>query len=156
MRLNNTFNNNVLGGRWRPSHCSERHSVECGHLGRIIEINTIDSISEASVALLTDILMLSVVVLIGLHNSYCRIANFVERPVMTSASESIQTIDHHDVQIANILVCDDVNIACNISGGGIYLTTSKTPDPRLFFGFYRSGSLRENPCRRVIRNTIDT
>ncbi len=55
--------------------------------------------------------MLPVVVLVGLHDAHAREAGVVEGPVVAAAPETVEPVDHHGVEIGEVVIGDAIDVA---------------------------------------------
>ena len=99
--------------------------------------------------------MLSIIVFVGFHNPNPWKSNLVKRPVMSASSKSIQTINHHDIEVIEITICQVINIARYIARGTVHLTTGKSPQATLGFGFDRTRCFRKDAHTGVVHDPID-
>ena len=100
--------------------------------------------------------MLTVVVLVGLHDTDPGEARIVERPVVTAAPEPVQPVDHHDIQVGDVPVAHHFHVPGKIAGRRVHLTAGEAPHACLTLGLYGAGPLGEDACRRVVHDPRDT
>ncbi len=76
-----------------------------------------------------DVLMLLGVVLIGLHDPDSRKAGLIKGPMVSTASETVQPVNHHDVEVRNVSVRHFVDISGDIPRRRVDFTTLKSSLP---------------------------
>src|SRR5690606_16324282 len=101
------------------------------------------------------ILVLAGVVLVGLHDPHRRVAQVVERPVVATAPEAVQAIDHHHVQVRHVAVGDAVDVAGQVARGRVDLAAGEATGPGLLGGLGHPGALGEHARAGVVDHPGD-
>src|SRR6056297_2550285 len=93
-----------------------------------------NNVSVFNTILGSDILMLPIIIFIGFHDSHSRESNIIKRTMMSASSKTIQSIDHHHVEVIDILLSHHVDVTRQIPGGRVYFATGEAPYARFPFG----------------------
>ena len=77
-----------------------------------------------------NVLMLLSVVLVGLHDPNSRKADLIKRPMVSASPETVQPVNHHDVEIWNISVRHFIDISSDIPRRRVDFATLRSSLPR--------------------------
>ena len=146
----------VVEGRTAPSistlagrgggrrHAGEGDYVERRQFAGVVKVHMLQRVAIFDAVLGAQILVLLVIVFMSFHDSNTRKAYLVERAMMSAAAEPIKAIDHHGVEIRDIVVRHLIDIAREISRWAINFAPGKSTGPGFFFGFNKARSFGKN------------
>ena len=99
--------------------------------------------------------MLPVVMFMGFHDADTGDAHGVEGTVVTAASETIKAVDHHNIEISEILIALGFHISGKIARGAIHFAARETAVASFFGGFIGARAFGEDPDRGIIRHPVN-
>ena len=153
--LHSAFDCHICRNWRRQRNARHGHNVQRSELGRIVKINPVNRIAIDAPILGAQILMLAVIMLIGFHDPHARNADSVKRAMVSAASEPVEPVDHHHIEIGNVLVSHAVDIAGEITRRAIDLAAGKPARTRFFGSFDIAGAFGEDARRSVIDHAIN-
>ena len=153
--LDRALDRDIGGDRRCAGNLRHDSDIERRQLGRIVEINPLDRIAINPAILGAQILVLAVIMLIGFHDAHAGNANGIEGAVMAAAAKAVEAVDHHDIEIGDVLIGGAVNHARQIARRAVDLAAGKTSGPRLFRRFDIARAFGEDAGGGIIGDAVD-